>query len=113
MAYIEERRGTIVWTSYLATEFVEGENLYNFLRDDNVTEKQRSEAIEQIKKLLDKLGRYKISHGDMKQSNILITNSGPTLTDLDSMTVHRWRWLCKLRQGKDLERLARDTKSLR
>ena len=113
LAYIEERRGIILWTSYLAMEYIEGENLYNFLRTDTVTEKQRSEAIEQIKKLVDKLGRYKISHGDLKQSNILITNSGPALTDLDSMTVHKCRWLFKIRQGKDLKRLMRDGKVLR
>ena len=73
VAYIEKRKGLIVWESYLVTEFVEGQNLHTFLQDSDVTKEQRSEAVGRIKELLDKLGREKITHGDLKQTNILIT----------------------------------------
>jgi len=104
LAYIERRRGKLVWKSYLVTEYVDGQNLHNFLRDDNVTEQQRSRVAEQMSKLLTRLGEHKITHSDLKRSNILVTKDGPVLTDLDAMKVHKWTWTYKARRAKDLER---------
>ena len=107
LAYIEQRRGPLVWTSYLATEYIEGKNLYSFLTDDSVTEPQRCGVVEQIEELLDKLGKYRIVHGDLKRPNILITANGVTLTDLDAMRVHKWNWTYRIRQHKDLLRFSK------
>jgi tRNA A-37 threonylcarbamoyl transferase component Bud32 len=104
LAYIEQRKGTLVWKSYLVTEYVEGQKLYDFLRDDNVTEEKQSEITQQVKKLLDKLGEHRISHGDLKHTNILITENGPVLSDLDGMQVHKLSWAYKIRQNKDIKR---------
>lgn len=109
LAYIEEHKALLVWNSYLVTEYVAGQNLYDFLRDSNITEQQRSQATGRIKQLLDKLGRYRISHGDLKHSNILITDTGPVLTDLDGMKTHKWNWTSKVRRAKDLKRFLRKT----
>ena len=105
LAYIEQRKGFLIWKSYLATQYIEGQKLYDFLKDDNVTQEQRSTTTQQVKNMLDKLAKYRITHGDLKHSNILVTKTGPVLTDLDGMKVHRWHWMCKARQAKDLERL--------
>ena len=106
LAYIEQRKGPLVWRSYLVTEYTVGQKLYDFLRDDNISEKQRSEATGKIVELLERLGRYRISHGDLKHSNILITDTGPVLTDLDGMRVHKWDRTHKLRQTKDIRHFA-------
>ncbi len=106
LAYIEKYKGLLVWKSYLVTEYVEGQKLYDFLEDDNVTEQQRSRVAGQIMELLEKLGRYCITHGDLKHSNILITDNGLAITDLDGMRSHRWGWTYKIGRAKDLERLA-------
>jgi len=106
LAYIEQRRGKLVWKSYLVTEYADGQNLYNFLRDDNVTEQQRSRVIDQIGKLLTRLGEHKITHSDLKHSNILVTKDGPVLTDLDAMRTHRYKWLYKIYHIKDAACLA-------
>jgi tRNA A-37 threonylcarbamoyl transferase component Bud32 len=103
LAFIEQHRGMLVWKSYLVTEYVEGRNLHDFLRDDNVTERQKSEICGQIKELLDRLRGRKISHGDLKHTNFLIAADGPVLTDLDGMRVHRLGWACKVRQARDLK----------
>jgi len=113
LAFIEQRRGPIVWTSYLAAEYVEGKNLHNFLRDDSVTEQQRCRAAEQIEELLDKLGKHRIAHGDMKHSNILITANAPTLTDLDAMKVYKWGLVYRIRRRKDLLSFSTPNKSKR
>lgn len=104
LAYIEQRKGPLVWKSYLVTEYVAGQQLYHFLRDGSVTQQQRSAVTQQVIDLLNKLGQYRISHGDLKHSNILITNNGPVLTDIDGMRVHKWDCTYKARQTNDQER---------
>jgi serine/threonine protein kinase len=109
LAYIEQRKGPLVWKSYLVTEYVDGQKLYHFLRDGSVTQQQRSAVTRQVMDLLNNLGQYRISHGDLKHSNILITDNGPVLTDLDGMKVHRWDWIHRARQTKDITRFAKKT----
>ena len=104
LAYIEELRGSFIVKSYLVTEYVKGPKLDCFLKDDKVSAAQRSAATQQILGMLSRLGRYGITHGDLKHSNILITAAGPVLTDLDGMRVHKWSWTCKARQIRDRER---------
>ena len=106
-AYIEQHKGKLIWQSYLVTEYVKGQNFYYFLRDDKTTDQRRSNAIQQVKDLLDKLGKYRITHGDLKHLNILITENGPVLTDLDGMKVHKCNWTHKIWQAKDLQRFGK------
>lgn len=106
LAYIEQRKGFLIWKSYLVTKYVKGKRLYDYLRDDNVTQEQRSITTQQVKNLLIKLAKYRVTHGDLKHSNILVTKNGPVLIDLDSMKVHKCRWTYQSRQIKDHERFA-------
>jgi tRNA A-37 threonylcarbamoyl transferase component Bud32 len=108
LAYIERRKGCLIWKSYLVTRNVEGQKLYDFLRNESVTQEQRTTATQQVKGMLDEMGKHRITHGDFKNSNILITKTGPVLIDLDGMKVHKWNWSYKVQKAKDLERLARD-----
>jgi tRNA A-37 threonylcarbamoyl transferase component Bud32 len=106
LAYLEHCKSRLVWKSYFVTKYVEGQRLYVFLRDSNVTKQQRSTVTTQIGALLAKLEKHRISHGDLKHSNILITESGPVLTDLDAMITHRWNCMYKTRRAKDMASLA-------
>ena len=107
LAYVEQRRGLLMWQSYLVTEYVKGQKLRTFLRDHKISEEEHSTAMQQIKNLLDKMGKYRITHGDLKHTNILVTENGPVLTDLDGMKVHRWNWLSRIRRDKDRARLTK------
>jgi len=109
LAYIEQRKGLLIWQSYLVTEYVEGQKLWHFLRDDNVTERQKLDGIQQVVRLLDKLWKYRITHGDLKHTNVLITQNGPVLIDLDGMIVHRWELPYRNKRAKDMERFLRKT----
>jgi tRNA A-37 threonylcarbamoyl transferase component Bud32 len=108
LAYVEQRKKTLVWKSYLITEYVDGQKLRDFLRGD-ITEEKRTNITRQMGELFDKLQKYRITHGDLKHSNILITEKGPVLTDLDSMKSHRCNWTYKLRRAKDMARFKRTT----
>jgi len=105
LAYIEQCKGLLVWKSYLITEYVKGQRFNDFLTDGNVTDEKRSEVTRQVSELVGKLGKYRITHGDLKHTNILITENGPVLMDLDGMKVHRWQLLFRIKRDKDIARL--------
>jgi tRNA A-37 threonylcarbamoyl transferase component Bud32/2-polyprenyl-3-methyl-5-hydroxy-6-metoxy-1,4-benzoquinol methylase len=109
LAYIEQHKGMLVWKSYLVTEHVDGRRLYDILRDNNITQKERSIACQQLTALLGELDKYRITHGDLKHTNILITEAGPMLTDLDAMKAHRLNWTHKIRRARDRARFVRET----
>jgi tRNA A-37 threonylcarbamoyl transferase component Bud32 len=107
LAYIEQRKGLLVWNSYLITPYIEGQKLDDFLQDESVHREHRVAVTRQIIQLLEKLWKYRITHGDLKHTNVLVTKTGPVLTDLDGMIVHRWRLLYRNKQAKDMERFLR------
>lgn len=107
LAYIEKYRGPVLWESYLITEYVEGRKLYAFLSDDAITEQQRNRTVQHVLEVLENLHKYKISHGDLKHTNILLTSNGPVLTDLDGMKTHRWNWTYDRKKARDIAHFAR------
>ena len=112
LAFIEQRKTNLVWKSYCVTEYKEGQNLHDFLQDTNISEQARAQAAEQVAAMLNKLGEHHISHGDLKHSNLLITKTGPVLTDFDSMKAHRFHLPYKIMRIKDLARIRRNWSGL-
>jgi tRNA A-37 threonylcarbamoyl transferase component Bud32 len=107
VAYIEQLKGLLVWNSYLVTEYIEGQQLDCFLQDCNVSREQRAATTRRTLDLLGKLQDNRITHSDLKHSNILITDSGPVLIDLDAMAVHRLRWVAAWKGRKYINRFAK------
>ena len=85
VAFIECLHGPLVWQSYFITEYVEGRTLHDFLRDDRNSEEQKRHALENLRREIDRLAQHRITHGDLKHTNILVTTTGLYLTDLDGM----------------------------
>ncbi len=112
LAYIEQRKGPLVWKSYLVTEFVRGQRLSILLRDNSIAENDCSKVTQQIKGVLDNLEKHRIIHGDLKCSNILISNSNPMLTDLDAVKVYKWNWMYKIIRKKDIKCLTNSGQSI-
>jgi tRNA A-37 threonylcarbamoyl transferase component Bud32 len=112
LAYIDQRKGLLVWKSHLVTEYVEGRRLSVLLQDNSITEDECSKVIQQIKGVLDKLEKHRIIHGDLKCSNILISNSNPMLTDLDAVKVYKWNWMYKIIRRKDIKCLTNSGQSI-
>jgi tRNA A-37 threonylcarbamoyl transferase component Bud32 len=98
----------LLWESYLLTEYTHGLTLSDLLRDGATGHDRRAAIVQQVIEMLDRLGRYRITHGDMKHTNILVTDAGPVLIDLDGLNTHRCLWLYRVRKAKDLARLKRD-----
>jgi tRNA A-37 threonylcarbamoyl transferase component Bud32 len=107
LAFIEQRKGLLLWKSYLVTEYVPAQKLCDFLQDDRISGQEKKETAERLRRLLDKLGEYRITHGDLKPTNILITKNGTVLTDLDSVKIHKSNVIYQYRRTKDMERFTK------
>jgi tRNA A-37 threonylcarbamoyl transferase component Bud32 len=109
LAYIEQRKGPLPEKSYLVTEYVHGRNLHVLLHDETVAAEQKKEVLREVSELLNELGRHHITHGDLKHTNILITETGPVLTDLDAMRFHKCEALFRIKRARDIGRFLRKT----
>ena len=58
--------------------------------------------------LLKALKANRVSHGDLKMPNIIITDSGPTLIDIDQVRFHRSKYIFARRRLRDLRRFRQD-----
>jgi tRNA A-37 threonylcarbamoyl transferase component Bud32 len=109
LAYIEQRKNGLLQKSYLITKYIQGQKLYHFLRDETITRQQQLVVTQQVMQTLEKLWNNHITHGDLKHTNILITEDGPVLTDLDGLIAHSWKPLFKHKRTKDINRFLKKT----
>jgi len=108
LAYLDEYKGPLLWRSYFVTEFVHASPLHTLLNDDSIPPAQKRQIVDQVLRLLDRLIRYGISHGDTKHTNILYDGKTPVLTDLDGVHVDRIPWLRRRKYRRDKARFLRD-----
>lgn len=109
LAYIEKYKTMLLTKSYMVTEFVDGQKLGDFL-DSNINDSQRQKINDQLTELLNSLAEHRVTHGDLKHSNVLVTEKGPVLTDLDAMTAHKSKSLFNIKHKKDHKRLKQNLK---
>ena len=100
LAYIELRYCGIIRQSYILNKYIDGQSVLDYVNQPDLDKEARQEARGKTYALLDQIAEHKITHGDLKASNILICDDQPVLIDLDSMKRHRCRWLLKLYQWK-------------
>ena len=105
--YLEHRKMNLVWQSYLLVEYISGRTLSDLLKDNTIDNHQKTAIMEKVRHLINELGKHKITHGDLKHTNILVTDAGTILTDLDGMRVNKWNWIHNIRHNRDLARFAR------
>lgn len=85
MALVEERVGPLRRRAFLVTEFCPGTNLLNFLAPDREPEPDLGAAILSLFRALHAL---RISHGDLKATNLLWHEGRVVLIDLDALEQH-------------------------
>jgi len=108
LAFIEKSKGKIIHQSYYIMEFVEGRYLAGFLTDKKISAQKRHAAAENAAELINKLGENKITHGDLKHTNILIAKDGLKLIDLDAMKFHKRKASFKQKRKKDIARFLKN-----
>ena len=104
VALIEERFGPFRKRAYFISEWVEGEDCIHFFAVNRANPHKEAKAIQTITDLLAKFAELKISHGDMKGTNIILTANGFAVIDLDSLLEHRTHFGFMRRFRRDVRR---------
>lgn len=97
---LEKRWGLFNGDAYFLSEYVEGRMLLDYLPEQS--EKQQSIVVEQMATVFAKMRAAKITHGDMKASNLLWFNQQVYFIDLDGATKHKSHlsWLRSYRRDQ-------------
>ncbi len=88
IALLKTRNGFLRPTAYLVTEYMESYCAGEWFHDPTVAGEEKQLMADQIARMLQGLQQQAISHGDMKASNILISDGKAMLIDLDAMQQH-------------------------
>jgi tRNA A-37 threonylcarbamoyl transferase component Bud32 len=59
------------------------------MNDPNCSPPHRQAIVAKAQRVLEQLGENRLTHSDMKASNLIIAEGEPVLIDLDSMRQHR------------------------
>jgi serine/threonine protein kinase len=108
LACIEiKRHGLVAW-SYIITERFSGNNLHFHLIKQRPDQAGCRQIVSALQRLIDQMGEQRITHRDLKHSNIMMNDQGQAaLIDLDSMRIHRFDLVYKIKRTKDLKAFAR------
>ena len=102
VGFIEEYAGLLLKRSWLITELAPGPKLKEYLANPDISKAQKTRVIDQVFDILGLLEQYRITHGDLKHVNLIITPAGPTLLDLDSLKIHRTGLFYLYHRKKDI-----------
>ncbi len=112
IAMKEKRFGPFRNKAYFICEYVKGPTAFHFFHDTQISYEKKSIIAAQIVSIFDKLKSSLIIHGDMKATNIIIHNNKPYLLDLDSMRIHKNKYMFMLAWQKDMKRFMRNWNDL-
>jgi len=110
IAVVEKRFGSLRGRAYFISKYVQGPHAGHFFRDGAPYEKRA--MAQRIAEILKKLKLARISHGDMKATNLIIHQKEPVLADLDAMRVHTNQWRFAKAHRKDIDRFFRNWRAL-
>ena len=88
IAFIENHVLGLRGRSYFLMEYVEGPDAGEYFSNYREDDAQFAQTAESIIGIFYNLLKLKLTHGDLKKSNILISDHGPILLDLDGMVEH-------------------------
>lgn len=109
VAYCEERLGPLRRRAWYVSEHIAGPQALEYFTGGAGAD---DPASERIASLISALARARISHGDLKATNIIIHDGHPVLVDLDAMRHHCARWTHRRAARADRERFLRNWQSL-
>ncbi len=88
IAVIEKRFLGLRGKSYLLMEYIDGVTAGDFFAQASAEDPATINVAEKIVELFFNLATLRITHGDLKKTNILIRDNTPVLIDLDGMSLH-------------------------
>jgi tRNA A-37 threonylcarbamoyl transferase component Bud32 len=103
IALIEKRWWGLRGKAYFLSEYLDAPDGYDYFTKIK-NKKLQAVAIKNIVYLFYRMHLLKLSHGDMKSSNIKVLDGNPYLIDLDSLRQHRWDYFALKAHVQDLRR---------
>lgn len=100
---IEQRFFGLRGKAYFLSEYLDAPDVKAYFATLK-NKKQQNDTIRNIVNLFYRLHLLKLSHGDMKSSNIKVLDGIPWLIDLDSMRQHRFDYFALKAHVEDLRR---------
>lgn len=107
VALLERRIGPLRGTGYFISEYATGANCADYFGMESTLQETYVSVADNLTKLFDKLAEAKISHGDLKATNIIIAHQ-PMLLDLDALRQHRSARAFKKAFARDVRRFLRN-----
>lgn len=109
VAMIEERHGPLRGRGFFIAEACDSPDLLQVVSklDDSTSASRLDELSQQVKDMFDALWMSRIVHGDMKATNLLVTEKGISVIDLDAMAERKQASLSK-DLAKDLQRFLKN-----
>lgn len=109
VGFIEKRFLGLHSRSYYFSECIDGIALGDFVRKNRHDEARIATVAAKITTLLKNISKLKIAHGDLKETNILLTkNDEPILIDFDAAAEHSSVTRLKQAWKRDVNRLLRN-----
>lgn len=108
VAVVERRIGPIRRTSYFFSEYVEGPNCRDYFTGESTSEQEKARIAERITDILSTLARHRLRHGDLKATNLIVSNGRVYLVDLDALRAYRRDRRFRRGFQQDVERLRRN-----
>ena len=106
IAMKEMRFGIFRRRSYLICEYIDGISALDYFKNPGFEDTEK--LIRKVVTVLKKLELLMVRHGDMKASNIIIHQKTPYVIDLDSMVIHKFRFLFAHAHQKDVSRFMKN-----
>ena len=92
VAMVESRWGPVRKTAYLITDYIDAPDMLEWIQAGSIVEGDELEKskheLEAVVDVIKELSEVQVSHGDLKATNFLMSESGPILIDLDGMQDH-------------------------
>jgi tRNA A-37 threonylcarbamoyl transferase component Bud32 len=112
LAVIEERWGGLRKKAYFIMAHQPGQTIDQALRAAIADPHQVKQLLTKLETLLGQLAAARISHGDCKATNFLLSSGRLYLVDLDGMRAHRRRSTFRRAFRRDMRRLVRNWQDL-
>lgn len=108
VAYIEYNFLGLRGKSYFIMEWVNGVDAGEYFATYNQNDPIYTKIAERILTLFKNLASLRLTHGDLKMTNILIEHERPVLIDLDGMQEHRSKLSLKRAFNREMKRFLRN-----
>ena len=108
VALVEQRFGPLRGRAWYVAEYVQGDDAQVLCASSSNGSVYVQAAAESVVALLKRMAHCRISHGDMKGNNFILSKQGATVIDLDAMKQHACKHGLRRAQQRDLRRFMRN-----